>query len=268
MRKIIFITGSTDGIGKLAAQRFAKDGHTVIIHGRNPNKVDALVKEMQKAHGKDQIRGFVADLTDLDAVRTLGETMVKELSHLDVVINNAGVFKSPQIITEAGLEMRMVVNFLAPVLLTETILPLLKKGTLPRLINLSSAAQAKVNPALLLRKSQVSAQEAYAQSKLAITMWSMQMAKQNPDLTVIPVNPGSLLNTRMVREGYGTFWSPADKGSDILFDLAINAVHADRSGNYFDNDQGSYGRAHGDAYRPEQISQLMKVADSILAEYR
>ncbi|MFY0655127.1 MAG: short-chain dehydrogenase, partial [Cyclobacteriaceae bacterium] len=121
--------------------------------------------------------------------------------------------------------------------MTQGIIPLLQKSASPRLINLSSAAQSSVSIEALKGNEQLSEQEAYAQSKLAITMWSFHLSQEFEFLNVIPVNPGSLLNTKMVQEAYGQYWSSADKGAQILYELAITEQYADSSGKYFDNDK-------------------------------
>lgn len=64
------------------------------------------------------------------------------------------------------------------------------------------------------------------------------MTKKLENITVIPVNPASLLNTRMVKEAFGNYWSSADKGSEILYELAVSETYEGITGRYFDNDQG------------------------------
>ena len=264
MSKVILITGSTDGIGKLAAINLAKAGHKVYLHGRNAKKLSTVVEEAKSEANNENIKGFVADFSDLDTVKQMAHQVNNELSAIDVLVNNAGVFKASNPIVEGGLDIRMVVNYLAPVVLTRALLPLLKNSKAPLIINLSSAAQAPVSSQVLAGKIQVSAQEAYAQSKLAILMWSFYLAKQEPTISVIALNPGSLLNTNMVREAYGRFWSSADKGANIITDLAVSEAYQGSSGKYFDNDQGGFGRAHSDAYHEAAILKLIDETNSII----
>jgi len=268
MKKSILITGSTDGIGKLAAIKLAKEGHTIYVHGRNTEKLNKLVTEIKAQSENENIKGFIADFSDLAAVQSMAQQVNQEVAKIDVLINNAGVFKSPIHQTKAGFDIRLVVNYFAPYVLTKALLPLLKKGTAARLINVSSAAQASVSLEALAGKRPLGAQEAYAQSKLALTMWSFYMAKTHPDLAVIAVNPGSLLDTNMVKEAYGYSWSSADKGGNILYDLAVSSEYEGLTGQYFDNDKGevkgAFGEAHSDAYDAEKIGQLVKVTNGVL----
>ena len=156
----------------------------------------------------------------------------------------------------------MAVNYLAPYQLTNSVLSLLKKSEAPRVVNLSSAAQSPVSLIALEGKANLGANEAYAQSKLALTMWSFDLAKQEPNITVVAVNPGSLLNTKMAKEAYGQHWSPAEKGVDILYDLSMTDLA--KTGQYFDNDKGSYATAHPDAYNSEKIKELLKTTDQLI----
>lgn len=264
MKKTILITGSTDGIGKLAAIKMAREGHRLYLHGRNSDKLAAVISELKKETGNDNIGGFTADFSDLDEVNKMADEINEKISVIDVLINNAGVFKSSQTTTKNGIDIRIVVNFLAPYRLTNRILDKLKVNPESRIINLSSAAQSSVSLELLESNIMVSDQEAYAQSKLAVLMWSFYLSKQESDISVVALNPGSFLNTNMVREAYGKFWSSADKGADIIYELALNTYSEDIDGKYFDNDTGEFGPAHADAYNEGLINELVKRTDNSL----
>lgn len=261
MKKTIIVTGSTDGIGKLAALRLAKDDHSIYVHGRNPSKVDVVVKEIKQESGNDDVYGLIADFSDLKAVEELCAYILKRLNSIDVLINNAGVFKTPSHFNLDGLDMRFAVNFVAPYVFTQRLLPLLEKANPSRIINLSSAAQSDVSLEALSGDIRLTENESYAQSKLALTMWSFHLASIQNYCTVIAVNPGSLLNTNMVKEAYGHHWSSAEKGANILYELAVSDTYKNNNGEYFDNDKGEirgeFGQAHPDAYSAMKIEQLM-----------
>ncbi|MCK0158228.1 SDR family NAD(P)-dependent oxidoreductase [Cellulophaga sp. F20128] len=270
MPKTIIVTGSTDGIGKLTALRLAEKGHTIYVHGRNEAKVHAVVSEIKTTTNNQNIHNLVADFSDLEAVSKLAAQIKNDIPKIDILINNAGIFKTKEVQNKNGLDIRIVVNYLAPYVLTNAILPNIKQSEAPRIINLSSAAQAPVSEAVLIGKEQDSANSTYAQSKLALTMWSFHLAKQEPNITVIAVNPGSLLNTKMAIEAYGQHWSPAEKGVDILVDLAVSENYKNDSGKYFDNDKGAakghFAAAHVDAYDTEKISVLVSITNSIISK--
>ena len=264
MKKTILITGSTDGIGKLTALKLAKDGHEIYLHGRNEGKLEAVISEIKTASNNDNVNGFVADFSDLSAVKKMAQQINQDLSKLDVLINNAGVYKSRVAKTKDGFDIRFSVNFLAPYLLTGEIMPLLKKGNDSRIINLSSAAQAPVSLEALEGNQSIAEMEGYSQSKLALTMWSMYLAETESDITTIPVNPGSLLNTNMVKEGWGFHRSSADKGRDILYDLAVAEKYGNTSGKYFDNDKGGFGTIHPAGNNEEAIHALIEKTNELL----
>lgn len=263
MKKIL-ITGSTDGIGKLTAIQLAKEGHIIYLHGRTKEKLTQVIDEVKAASSQDQVFGFVADFSDLNKVKMMLEDIKNQLSGLDVLINNAGVFKTSQPRTKSGHDIRFVVNYFAPMMLANGLLPLLKERKDGRIINLSSAAQAEVSLEALSGNVLLSDQEAYAQSKLALTMWSIYLAKQEESIITIPVNPGSLLNTKMVKEAYGRHWNSADKGANILSALATNDEYLNKSGSYFDNDLGAFGKAHEDAYSTDKINILLNQTNAII----
>ncbi len=270
MSKSILITGSTDGIGKLTAIKLAQDGHKVYLHGRNPQKLSNAIAEHKKITGNLNIDGFIADFSDVKAIKKLASNVLEKVDKLDVLINNAGIFKSPINKTINGLDIRFAVNYFAPYVLTNALLPLLRSGTNSRIINLSSAAQSTVTIGALNGNANVNVSEAYAQSKLALTMWSFYLAQQSyNNVNILAVNPGSLLNTRMANEAYGQHWSPATKGSDILYELAVSKEYKDISGKYFDNDKGNpkgaFANAHPDAYNETKIYQLIKNTEEILS---
>ena len=262
--KTILITGSTDGVGKLTATKLAKNGHQILLHGRNTEKLKITISEIKEQTSNDKVSGFVSDLSDFSSIKKMTAEISNEFPSIDVLINNAGVFNSRIEQNQDNLDMRFAVNYFAPYLLTNGLLPILKNSNSPRIINLSSAAQSTVSFEALQGKESISSQAAYAQSKLALTMWSFAFAIANPNIITIAVNPGSLLNTKMVQEAYGQFWSSADKGADILYELAISEKHAESNGEYFDNDKGTFSNAHNDAYHQEKINQLISETNKIL----
>ena len=262
MHKLILITGSTDGIGLETARKLSAKGHTILLHGRNPAKLDAA-KQMLGGDAE----GYVADLSNMADVEELANSVTAKHKKIDVLINNAGVFKTTDPITPDGLDVRFVVNTLAPYALTQRLLPLM--DTTGRVINLSSAAQAPVNLKALAGQVQLADMEAYAQSKLALTIWSRELAKKLPDgPVVVAVNPGSLLASKMVKEGFGVAGNELSIGVDILDRAALSDEFASASGKYFDNDAGRFAEPHSDALDPQKSKNVMSVIEEVLANTR
>ncbi len=262
MQKTILITGATDGIGLETAKRLLEQGHHVLLHGRSPEKLQKVEVELSAL---GTVESYIADLSDLKAVILLAKAVAEKHQSLDVLINNAGVLKAPNTTTADGLDVRFAVNTIAPYLLTKELLPLL--GNDGRVVNLSSAAQASVDlNALAGRISEMDAMEAYSQSKLAITMWSRSMSQSlgKSGATIIAVNPGSLLGSKMVKEGFGMEGKDIGIGAKILARLATEDEFSDASGQYFDNDKGQFAAPHPDALNDKKCGQVLKAIESLI----
>jgi NAD(P)-dependent dehydrogenase (short-subunit alcohol dehydrogenase family) len=269
MSKIILITGSTGGIGLATANMLVTLGHHVLLHGRNPAKLEKTRQSLSARPGGGQVEAYLADLSQLPDVVTLAQAVREKHTKLDVLINNAGIFKTTETRTQDGLDVRFAVNTLAPYLLTQRLLPLL--GTSARVINLSSAGQSPVDAeALAGRVSLPDDFTAYAQSKLALTMWSRSLANSlNGDgPAIIAVNPGSMLGTKMVKEGFGVNGRDMRIGAEILVRAALADEFAAASGQYFDNDKGRFASPHPDALDTQKSLELVRLIETILAATR
>lgn len=259
MTKTILITGATDGLGRATAEALAGQGHQLILHGRSIGKLDAVARDLRQTG--TTVVTVQADLSALDQVAAMARQVIAEHSVIDVLINNAGVFKTAQTVSPGGFDMRFAVNTFAPALLTRLLLPVLPAAG--RVIHLSSAAQAPVDLAAMANGAPLQAMETYAQSKRAITLWSQHFAAEHPEGPVsIAVNPGSLLATRMVREGFGTSGNDLNIGVDILTRAALAEDFAQASGRYYDNDAGQFAPR----YPADDASSVSAGIDRILQQ--
>ena len=257
MIKKILITGATDGLGYLAAKELIRLGHQVLIHGRSREKLDRAMTELQPAGS------LQCELSDLDSVHQMSKALPTDL---DVLINNAGIFRTTDPITPAGMDVRFVVNTLAPLQLSLAAVE--KMHSESRIINLSSAAQAPVNLDALAGTLHLDDEfQAYAQSKLALTQWTRHLAHQT-DVLMCSVNPASLLATKMVSEGFGLAGSDPNKGRDILIRAALSEGFAQhlraQPGAYFDNDLGDFGPPHLTAENPELNRQVYEACKALI----
>ncbi|EHI49073.1 short-chain dehydrogenase of unknown substrate specificity [SAR116 cluster alpha proteobacterium HIMB100] len=237
MKKTILITGATDGIGLLAAKKLAEQGHQLLIHGRNQAKLAQISEQLGGA------LTYEADFRDMGAVVQMARAVLAAHERVDVLINNAGILKTKQTRTAAGRDVRFDVNTLAPYILMRSLLAVIPETG--RVLNLSSAAQAPIDIAAMRAFVPMDDMAAYAQSKLAITLWSAEAAREHPNgPAFIAINPGSLLATKMVKEGFGIDGKDLNIGADILVRAAIEEEFASASGMYFDNDSGGFASAH------------------------
>ncbi len=258
MSKVILITGSTDGIGLLTAKMLVEQGQTVLLHGRDKRKLDAATAEIG-----GQSEGYLADLSSIDEVTRLAEEIKARHPTLDVLINNAGVLKAPAGRTRDGFDIRFVVNTFAPLVLTRLLMPVIP--TDGRIVNLSSAAQAPVDLAAMAGDKPLADMAAYAQSKLAITIWSQELAKSLPQgPAVIAVNPGSLLASKMVKQGFGIGGNDLRIGATVLCEAAVGESFSAASGRYFDNDARRFASPHAAAGDPAHVGAVMSGIENAL----
>ena len=266
MSKTILITGATDGIGLHTVRQLADQGHRLLIHGRNPVKLERVKQDLRLQFPALEVTSYQADFADLSAVQALAGRVLDDHQRLDVIINNAGVYKTAQPKTPTGLDVRFVVNTFAPILLTQSLLPSLSAAG--RVVNLSSAAQAPVDLNALSGVVELEAMAAYAQSKLALTIWSQEMARIYPRGPVfLAVNPGSLLGTKMVKEGWGLQGQDISIGADIIVRAALSSDFEGRSGSYFDNDKAAFDRPHPAASDQHSSSQLLGTIETLITAH-
>lgn len=260
MSKIILITGATDGIGRLTAEKFVSLGYQVLLHGRDAEKLSRFSQDL------GGVPTYQADFSDLDEVAEMARTVLSEQDHLDCLINNAGILKTAHTRTKAGRDIRFDVNMIAPYLLTKLLLPLIPKEG--RIINLSSAAQAPLDIKAMQNHQPMPDMAAYAQSKCGLTIWSAALARQMPQGPLsVAVNPGSLLATKMVKEGFGIEGHDVTIGADILIEAANSSRFAEASGAYFDNDAGEFAPLHDAALDAAHCQEVMAALKAITAAY-
>jgi NAD(P)-dependent dehydrogenase (short-subunit alcohol dehydrogenase family) len=200
--RIVLITGANSGIGKATALALAKLGATVIMHGRNAEKLGEASREVRDGSGSKKVTTLVADLSSMGAVRQLATTVQANYPKLDVLVNNAGVTPNTRQLSKDGFEMQFAVNYLAPFLLSHLLLDTLGKAAPARLVNVASSAASmgKLDFDNLQGEKTYSITDAYTRSKLLLTMFTLELASRlEPNrITVNALNPG-WVETQMTR---------------------------------------------------------------------
>jgi len=266
--QIIFITGSTDGLGRATARELAAQGATVLIHGRSRERLDATIAEIAKATGSRKLSGYLADLSELAQVRRLAEEVAGDHERLDLLINNAGIGSGEMKLgkretSRDGHELRFAVNYLAPFLLTKLLLPLLRRAAPSRIVNVSSIGQSPIDFADVMLERRYDPMHAYTQSKLAQIMFTVDLAEElrADRISVNAMHPASLMNTKMVFESFGYTSSTIEEGVDALLFVATSPTLDGVTGRYFN--QKREARASSQAYDAKARAELKLLSERL-----
>lgn len=172
------VTGATDGIGKAAALALAAQGARVILHGRNPGKLDDTLRQIRAATGNESLHGALADFASLEQVAALGLRVRTDFPRLNVLINNAGHLTDRWQQSADGFELTFAVNYLAPVLLTLTLLDSLTTNAPGRIVNVASTAMGGGEPDFGNQRLEhdFDGWQAYANTKLMNVLFSHHLA--------------------------------------------------------------------------------------------
>lgn len=247
--RIALITGATDGIGKITAEALAQMGAQVVITGRNPQKAEAVAKELSQASGR-QVDFLTGDLSSQDEVRGLVDEFKTRYDHLDILVNNAGAVFMKRRASADGLEMTFALNHLGYFLLTLLLLDRLTAGSRARIVNVSSAAHmgGTIHFDDLQGERGYSGWKAYSQSKLANILFTYELARrlEGSRVTANVLHPG-FVATNFGKSNGGLFRplfglaqfaaiTPVEGAATSIY-LASSPEVEGISGKYFDRKQ-------------------------------
>jgi retinol dehydrogenase 14 len=231
--RIALVTGATDGIGRATAKKLAEEGVRVIAHGRVTDRVNEIVNELGEGH-----EGLTADFSSLDAVRAMAEKVRARHEHLDVLVNNAGVYSPQRIVTEDGIELTMQVNHFAPFLLTSLLRPVLQSGhSGSRIITVTSGAHVhgRAEWTDVSYEGRFDAYQAYCDSKLANVLFCYALARRLPASRSVSlaIDPGST-DTKMLAAAHPDYEGrPVDEAAEELADLSLSDEYSLENGEYY-----------------------------------
>ena len=259
----ILVTGATDGLGKRVALELAAKGATVLLHGRNRERLEAALEEMQRETGSEKLRSYLADLSSLGAVRGLAEQVLSGEERLDVLVNNAGVIVPERQESEDGHELTFAVNYLAHFLLTGLLLPLLRESAPARIVNVASAGQSPVDFGNVMLERGYDGMKAYTRSKLAQVMFTFELAGRlrGTGVSVNALHPASLMDTKMVLSTFGYTMSTVREGAGATVRLAVSPELEGVTGRYFDGQKEA--RANRQAYDAEARKRLWDLSEEL-----
>jgi NAD(P)-dependent dehydrogenase (short-subunit alcohol dehydrogenase family) len=266
-QQTILVTGATDGLGRALAGELARRGATVLLHGRSKQRLEETRRELGQATGNHRLHGHLADLASLQEVRRLGSEVAGGQERLDVLVNNAGIGGTGQRELSAdGHELRFAVNYLAPFLLTDLLLPLLRRSAPARIVNVASVGQAPIDFDDVMLERGYDPMRAYRQSKLAQVMFTFELAERlraagEAGVTVNALHPASLMNTKMVLESFGYTMSTVEDGVEATLRLVVSPELEGVSGRYYDRLREA--RADPQAYDPEARRRLWRLSQEL-----
>jgi NAD(P)-dependent dehydrogenase (short-subunit alcohol dehydrogenase family) len=193
--KICMVTGANSGIGKATALALAQMGATVVMVCRDRARGEEARSEITTKSRKNAVDLLQADLSSQQSIRQLVENFQHHYTHLHVLINNAGAaFPGRRRETVDGLEMTFAVNYLAPFLLTNLLLDMLKASAPARIVNVSSAAHKSGSIQLddLQAEKHYRPMHTYPQAKLAVVLFTYELARrlQGTGVTANCLHPG------------------------------------------------------------------------------
>ena len=244
--KVCLITGATSGIGEVTAQELARLGYRVVITARDQAKLESAIARIRSNSGSQVVTGLVADLSSQDQVRSLASKFIDQYDRLDVLINNAGAVYLRRTESVDGIEMTLAGNHLAPFLLTNLLLDLLKHSSPARIINVSSRAhegQVIDFDDLQYRKN-YQFMRAYGKSKLANLLFTYELDRRLPgsEVTVNALHPGFVATNIGGNNGWLVrlfmplirLWAISpQEGAETSVYLASSSEVAGVSGKYF-----------------------------------
>ncbi len=245
--KQCLITGGTNGIGLIAARELAKQGASVVIVGRNPEKTVQTVESLRQVTGNPNISSLIGDMSSMADVRRVAREYAASHSRLDLLLNNAGAFFGKRLVTKDGYEMTFALNHLGYYTLTRDLMDLLKRSAPARVVNVSSELQSmgRVDFDDLMGEKRFSGHQAYNQSKLANILFTFELARrlQGTGVTATCVHPG-VVATNFGKENpnglmsfllalAGPFMLTPEKGADTLIWLASSPEVEGVTGKYF-----------------------------------
>lgn len=286
--RVVLVTGASAGIGFHTARDIAARGACVLITGRDRGRGEDAVRAIAATAGHARVEFIQADHSTVGANSQLGEAVTGRLGslglppQLDVLVNNVGGIFAARTLTADGYEANLAVNFLAPFVVTRSLLPLLQASASPRCVNVTSSLAwlAREVPGDLLADIQTTRDyvgiRAHARAKLLTAAWTLAMSRQQADTGVAAatVNPGMAWTAmtqsltpqvvpswRYVYPLVRLFQKRGDpaKAARVCVDLAWSGNLAEISGQYI-TERGKPGRFPGVVADPAFQDRVVAVA--------
>jgi NAD(P)-dependent dehydrogenase (short-subunit alcohol dehydrogenase family) len=251
----VLVTGATSGIGLETARALAKKGARVVVGARDARRGQAVVDEITAGGGHAEL--LEIDMASFVSIRKAADRIVAAHSSLDVLVNNAGTAVSGRRLSPDGHELTWATNFLGPFLLTRRLLSLLKKVERPRVVNVGSEGHRAggIDWENLELERGYSTFRAYANSKLALALFTRELARREPGVAAVVMHPGGIATKIWGAAPRPISWilnlvlPSAAKGAAPVVRLACAPDLASVTGRYFNRfrEAAPSGAARNDA---------------------
>jgi NAD(P)-dependent dehydrogenase (short-subunit alcohol dehydrogenase family) len=237
----VLVTGATDGLGRAVAERLAVEGATVLIHGRDRDRLAAAEADVEMLAGADRVRTYQADFSSLSQVRDMAAQIRRDEPELHAVVNNAGIGSGKPDSNDRqesrdGYELRFAVNYLAGVVLTHGLLDLLRDSAPSRIVNVASIGQAPTDFDDPQIEQGYDGSRAYGQSKLAQITWGMELADRltGTGVTVNSLHPSTYMPTKIVLDEMGRSVDTLESGVEATVRLVSSPEVEGVTGRFYD----------------------------------
>ena len=241
----------------------------MLMHGRDPAKGEAALREIRDATGSEHLAFYLADFSSLAQVRALAKRVLADHDRLDVLVNNVGIGTggrdgAERAVSEDGHELRFQVNYLAHFLLTRLLEPLLVRSAPARIVNVASAGQAPIDFDDVMLERNYSGVQAYCQAKLALVMLTFDLAEElrAQGVTANCLHPGTYMPTKMVLEAGVTPLDSLESGTEATLRLVADPDLDGVTGKYFDRLREA--RAHPQAYGADARLRLRELSTELV----
>jgi len=269
--KIFVITGATSGIGKALALAVAKTGETTVIIARDAERGQAVLREIKSLTQNENVDLQLCDLSVLSSVRNLAEILKSKYEKINVLINNAGVYKRKRVVTVDGFEEMFAANHLGPFLLTNLLLEALQAAVQAdgsaRVLNITAPSTTQLNFEDLQGEKNFNSLNVFGATKMANLLFTMALAQrlENTGITVNAIHPG-LVRSNILKESILPLrfltWmvsSPPQKATESILQVATAPDFEKTTGKFFQ--RGKEIQAPAYAHDQEAQERLWKMSE-------